>query len=693
MMSTAKCRSDLERLAMDDREYLRSELEVQRRRLRHLEMQAAQFGLHVPPYVQLDLDDTRKRVADLESQLAQREEGKRLPDTIPCPYPGMKPFQAKDARFFYGREREIIDLLLCLRNQRYLLVIGPSGSGKSSLVFAGLLPRLCTSGYFSEGEWLVRDMHPGSQPLQAITTVLGGDIRQLDQALTDLLDAGPPAQRLLLVVDQFEELFTQSQRAEQSRFIGILKELRKLERCALLLTMRADFYPELMSSDLWPVELAERVEIAPLRAEALAEVIERPAKEVGVRLEKGLLDQLIADAANEPGVLPLIQETMNLLWPNMRVGELTLDAYKRLGSDGRSGLAVAVAKKANGVLSDLTDTQKEIARRIFLSLVKPGEGGPDTRRQRALKDLRGPRNDCDFDYTLRHLTDERLLTLRGDDSEQGPMVDLAHEVLITGWPQLRKWLNDHRANLLLHERLRANVREWLEHQRDRSFLYGGARLNDAEHYANMHPLDLSETETEFLKESRTREGIRERARYIGQAAGGALGAAVGYGLAFALGFWDTNNGDVAATLIMFLVMSPFGALVGFCIGIGLWLNRASRPRRMVANGFIGALASSVSYVTALWFSSPGGTELTLLHLAVGAVLGAGLGTGAALTNTRRRYLLGATLGGVFAAGFAFVLGGLQWAPLTTLFAGLVLGALTGLGFQVTAVENDELLFA
>jgi hypothetical protein len=168
---------------------------------------------------------------------------------------------------------------------------------------------------------------------------------------------------------------------------------------------------------------------------------------------------------------------------------------------------------------------------------------------------------------------------------------------------------------------------------------------------------------------------------------------MGYGLAFALGFWDTNSRDVAATLIMFLVMSPFGALVGFCIGTGLWLNRASRPRRMVANGFIGALASSVSYVTALWFSSPGGVELTLLHIAVGAVLGAGLGTGAALTNTRRRYLLGATLGGVFAAGFAFVSGGLQWGLLTTLVAGLALGGLTGLGFQLTAVENDELLFA
>src|SRR5207237_740275 len=100
---------------------------------------------------------------------------------------------------------------------------------------------------------------------------------------------------------------------------------------------------------------------------------------------------------------------------------------------------------------------------------------------------------------------------------------------------------------------------------DRSFLYGGARLNDAAHYANMHPLDLSEAETEFLKESRIREGIRERTRYIGQAAGGALGAAMGYGLAFALGFWDTNSADAAATLIMFLVMSPFGAFVGFCI--------------------------------------------------------------------------------------------------------------------------------
>src|SRR5215211_1985090 len=151
MISTTKCRGDLERLVMDDREALRRILEIKRQVLQVLEEKVAKFGLFAPPHIQLELDEARKAVANLESQLAQLEEGKRLPDAIPCPYPGMVPFQAKDARFFYGREREMQNLLLCLRNQRYLFVIGPSGSGKSSLVFAGLLPRLRTSGYFPEG--------------------------------------------------------------------------------------------------------------------------------------------------------------------------------------------------------------------------------------------------------------------------------------------------------------------------------------------------------------------------------------------------------------------------------------------------------------------------------------------------------------------------------------------------------------
>ena len=358
----------------------------------------------------------------------------------PCPYPGMVPFRAKDARFFYGREDEIEQMLQHLRHQRYLWVIGPSGSGKSSLVNAGLLPKLTASSYFSPGYWLVRSMRPGSRPTHdhdhghsaATRSNPGG-------AVASLLAASSPAQRLLLVIDQFEELFAQAERTEQARFIAALKGLRAVENCALLIAMRADFYPDLMNSDLWPIDASQRLEIGPLRGQALRLAIERPAADVGVYPEAGLVERLLADAADEPGVLPLVQETMVRLWGKMQRRVLTLSAYERLGGEGRSGLAVAMVEKANATLADLpTEEHRALARRIFLRLVQFGEGRADTRRQQSIADLASVGEATLFDQTLRHLADNRLLTQSGEEKEASKKVDLAHEALITVWPTLAR---------------------------------------------------------------------------------------------------------------------------------------------------------------------------------------------------------------------------------------------------------------
>src|SRR5262249_46141941 len=296
--------------SMDDRELLRGTLARARRALQFLEQQAAGFGLlHIPAHLQLEMEEKREEVARLESRLAEttKQPVGRItaPDSHACPYPGMVPFRLRDSAFFYGRDTEIRFLIQHLRQQRYFFVIGPSGSGKSSLVFAGLLPELQESRLFPPGFWLIRDMRPGAQPLQALAQALGGDPAQPAEAIASLLNAHEPAQRLLLVIDQFEELFTQAERTEQTQFVAALHALRGQENCALILTMRADFYPDLMQSDLWPVEAVERLEIAPLRGPALRQAIEQPALEVGVRLEPGLLERLMDDAANEPGLLPL----------------------------------------------------------------------------------------------------------------------------------------------------------------------------------------------------------------------------------------------------------------------------------------------------------------------------------------------------------------------------------------------------
>src|SRR5262249_4571971 len=162
------------------------------------------------------------------------------------PYPGMLPFRAEDARFFHGREELVFQMVQHLRTQRLLFVIGPSGSGKSSLVRAGLLPELARSKYFVCGFWRVREMRPGSRPLEPLAEVLGAAPTHPQTTGQAGLAADPPAQRLLLVVDQFEECFAQADRGEQGRFIAALKGLWASKGCAVIVAMRADFYPELM---------------------------------------------------------------------------------------------------------------------------------------------------------------------------------------------------------------------------------------------------------------------------------------------------------------------------------------------------------------------------------------------------------------------------------------------------------------
>jgi len=416
-------------------------------------------------------------------------------ERIACPYPGMVTFHAEDARFFYGRDPEIQQMLQHLRHQRLLFIIGPSGSGKSSLVFAGLLPKLLQSTYFAEGFWLVREMRPGVQPLKTLGQILEGDPRQFAQALAELLAANPPAQRLLLVIDQFEEFFTQAGRAEQSCFISTMRTIRTVENCVLLVVMRSDFYTDLMNSALWPVEPSQRLEIAPLRGVALRQAIQQPAADLGVYIEAGLIERLLADAAEEPGVLPLMQEMMVLLWGEMRHRLLPLSAYEQLGGKGRSGLAAAVSRKADATLAELSVVQKAIARRIFLRLVQFGEGRPDTRRQQPVADLSATGDDpLLFEHTLHHLTDNRLLTLTGEEALVGKKADIAHEALITGWPTLQEWLGERRDAELSRRRLEAKATEWVRLGQGSRGLLDKAELSEARRW-------LDSPDAEFLGRS------------------------------------------------------------------------------------------------------------------------------------------------------------------------------------------------
>jgi WD40 repeat protein/energy-coupling factor transporter ATP-binding protein EcfA2 len=404
-------------------------------------------------------------------------------EEVPCPYPGMVPFRTEDARFFHGREDEIQSLLAQIRHHRFLLVIGPSGSGKSSLVTAGLLPRLDDPKHFARGTWRSLTMRPGEQPLGRLRDLLGGDPSQPDATLSALLAADPPAQRLLLVVDQLEELFALvKERTEQDRFLTALKALRSDARCTLIATMRADFYGDLMTSALWPVDRSQVFDVAPLRGEALRRAIVRPAEAVGVFLEPDLVERLIADAADEPGALPMLQEAMVLLWGLRDQRLLTREAYQALGREGRSGLAVAMATKADATLAELPPEQQRIARRVFLRLVQFGAGRPDTRRQLAVEELHSTADaPGQFEAVLGHLIRNRLLTPSADEA-QGRRVDIAHEMLIAGWPSSQEWVRARREAEQTRRRLEQKAREWVRLGRGDGGLLDSTELPEAQRW-------------------------------------------------------------------------------------------------------------------------------------------------------------------------------------------------------------------
>jgi WD40 repeat protein len=402
-------------------------------------------------------------------------------EQIACPYPGMRPFGGADASRFFGRDKEIDDLVGRLElGEREIYVIGPSGSGKSSLVQAGLVHALEAGTSRLARSFVVRTMRPGERPCERLANAIEGDLATPEVTFEDFVTRHPPAERVLVFIDQLEELFTLTNAAERQRFIATLRTLRAERRCYLLMALRADFFGALMDSELWP-DLAgrlSRLEVGPLRGAALAQAITAPAMRVGVHLETRLCDRLVADAATEPGALPHVQETLRLLWDSRRQRLLGVAEYEALGNGGR-GLDIALARRADATMRTLTVVQQTIARRVLLRLVVFGEGRADTRRQQEVRALRSAADgEAEFSRVLQRLVDDRLVTVDGVEGAGDALADLSHEALLTAWPLLREWITRRRADEQRRRRLEANVGEWIERGR------GAARLLD--------PVELSE---------------------------------------------------------------------------------------------------------------------------------------------------------------------------------------------------------
>jgi len=410
---------------------------------------------------------------------------------VPCPYPGMRPFSTEDADRFHGRDKEVAELLGRLRDgQRELYVIGPSGSGKSSLVAAGLVPSLRRSPELAGGRFLVVQMRPGADPATQLAGMLAATpgertdptLRWLGDAVGRLL-ASHPEHRLLIFIDQLEELFTLADGAARAAFIAAVRALRPDARVALVLTLRADFYAQLMESALW-TDLdghLSRLDVGPLRGDKLRAAIEAPARALGVYFEPVLVERLLHDVADEPGALPLLQDTLLELWQHRTRGVLRLAEYDAMSDGVRTGLAVVMARRADGALNELSSTRRDIARRVLLRLVQFGDGAAPTRRQQTRAAL-ATAGDAppEIDAVIHHLADQRLITTSGgDDADPVARVDLAHEVLLSAWPVLGEWIRSRQQDEQRRRELEERAAEWAKHGSGASHLLDADEVREA----------------------------------------------------------------------------------------------------------------------------------------------------------------------------------------------------------------------
>ena len=444
-----------------------------------------------------------------------------------CPYLGLRAFQESDAGLFFGREAEVQRLVEKLRAARFLAVLGPSGSGKSSLARAGLVPALRGGSLPGSADWEYTIVTPGAAPLTALAaglvSVLGSPIhdtldrlaadrRSLHLAVALALNERPPGERIVVVVDQFEEVFTLcDDERERAAFCASLLYAATAPggRTVVLLTLRADFYSRCASDpELAQLLATNQFLVGPMTPDGLREAIEEPAYQAGLELEAGLAATMMADAGSEAGSLPLLEYALFELWRRRRGQYLTLAAYREVG-----GVAGALSARAEEAFASLDAAARPAARRMLLRLTEPGEGAEDTRRRAALTEVADGSGRVAAEHVVRTLADARLLTTGVDAGTGEPTVEVSHEALIRGWPRLRAWVEDDRSGLQVHHRLTDAANDWQHLERDPSALYRGARLATAREWAAGHDPDLNELERRFLAESSDAErGELELAR-------------------------------------------------------------------------------------------------------------------------------------------------------------------------------------
>ncbi len=420
------------------------------------------------PELRLAEDDMAANVFELQAARARHETDARV---VVCPFKGLASYDVEDAEYFFGRERLVAELVARLTGAGLTAIVGASGSGKSSVLRAGVLAALAGGVLPGSERWPSAVLRPGEHPLQELDRVSpDGDGRQV------------------IAVDQFEELFTLcSDERERAAFAAALCE-RARHRAIVLIAIRADFYGHCAEHP----ELARRlaasnVLVGTMRRDELRRVIELPARRAGLEVDAELTDVLLADVEGRPGGLPLLSTALLELWQHRDGQRLRMSAYEHAG-----GVQGAVARLAERAYERLEPERRPVARRIFMRLAGDGDQDAVVRR-------RVPTAELDGDGVAEVLTvlaDERLVTLGEDE------VEVAHEALLREWPRLRGWLEEDAQGRRLRAHLREAARGWDEAGRDPGELYRGARLAAALEWAAAHDGEPNAVERDFIAASR-----------------------------------------------------------------------------------------------------------------------------------------------------------------------------------------------
>lgn len=476
-----------------------------------------------------------------------------------CPYRGLFAFREEDAHFFFGREEFTEKLVTAVKQQDLLPIIGPSGSGKSSVIFAGLIPTLR-----QQENWLICALRPGSQPLQALAAAflrhLEPNLSEIDRLvetrrfaktlqqtshlngiINRLLERYEQIDKVLIVIDQFEELYTLSQdTAVRQTFLDLITAPHLGDTFRITLSLRADFLGQALSHPAFAQIIQDSpLILGPMSRPQLTRAVENPAALQKIKFETGLVERILDDVGFEPGNLPLLEFALTSLWDEQSGGYLTHTAYDHIGRvDG------ALARHAEQIYSQLELAEKEQARTIFTQLVRPGDGTEDTRRPATRAEI-GEKNWL----LVQKLADARLV-VTNQDTEKQETAEVVHEALIRSWDRLRIWMDTDRNFRLWQERLRAALYQWQESAEDNGALLRGAPLTEATEWLHQRGNSLTEPEKKFIENSvaqREKHRLAQeqlRRRIIG-------GLIVGFVITLLLSItslWQLNNALAAQAL-------------------------------------------------------------------------------------------------------------------------------------------------